>query len=336
MRLFISTIFITLSFFLMGASASAQIPAGDFIQLTTVPEFPRSAQNVVVSLKSSSVDLQNSAITWTVNGAQKEKGKGVTSIETQTGKPGSATRINAAITTNQGVTVQKSLTIHPADVDIVWEADSYIPPFYEGKPSFSYQSNLKIVAVPNFYTSTGARIDPKTLVYTWKQDSTVLGSQSGYGKDSLTIKGAVVAKPITIGVEVNGSERRGQAELDFEAVAPYIVFYEENPLYGTMYNKAIKDTHPMKSGEITFTAVPYFFSNSGIKNNSVEYTWTINNRERTDLKTAKSITLRTKEDVEGISIVGLRLRNLQDIFQSANKSFNVQFAKEENSEAIEF
>lgn len=333
MRSYISTIIFTL-FLLVGMPVSAQIPTGDFVQIEQIPEFPRSNQTVTLNIKSSSTDIQNSTITWIVNGTQQGKGKGLSTVTVQTGKPGSSTNVSVTIVTPQGITAQKTLAVRPADVDLVWETDGFTPPFYKGRPGFSYQSELKLIAIPDFYTSTGTRIDPKTLVYTWKQDSTILGSKSGYGKDSLVVQGGAIAKPTSISVEVSSAQSslKGQMGLEFEASEPFVIFYEESPLYGTMYNKALGGVYSMKESEATFVAVPYNFSAKALNNDSVSYLWSINNRERTDLGNARSITLRTREDVEGVSLVGLSLKNNANIFQSAANNFTVRFTRQESSE----
>jgi len=342
MRLFALIIFALIFTASLAAGSGlvfAQIPVGDFVQVEVSPETPRSQQNVTITVRSFSIDIQNSMLTWKVNGTQVAQGKGVTVQQVQTGKPGVTTVVDITIQTADGVSVAKKVTLNPGDVDIIWETDSYVPPFYKGRPWFTYQGELNLVAVPNFITKSGARIDPKTLVYTWEQDGRVLGSFSGYGKNSLKLKGGVLIKPTEIAVTVTGQGAdmpRAETSMALEATEPEIVFYEESPLYGTLYNKAVGNAFTLRDSEATFTAVPYFFSNSSKNTDALGYTWSINNRERADLGETESITLRQKADVEGSSSVALTIKNAQDIFQEARKAFTVQFTKKASADPIEF
>ncbi len=85
--------------------------------------------------------------------------------------------------------VTKDIPITPEDLDIIWQANSYVPPFYEGKALFPPVGTVSFVAMPGFIDSNGNPVNPKKLIYTWSQDTTVLGDKSGYGKNVLTVQG---------------------------------------------------------------------------------------------------------------------------------------------------
>ncbi len=312
--------------------AHAQIPVNDFAQLESDSDNPKSFQTVNVTAKSFSTDLNKATIAWYVNKKLVSSGPGLTTFSFKTGGSGSATVVDAKIKTFEGLTITKSLTFKPADVDLVWESDGIVPPFYKGKPLFVHQGDLNIVAIPNFLDKKGNRIDPSNLIYTWKQDYKVLGNSSGYGKQRLQLKDGVLIKDNVIGVVVTAasdSTLHGEASINLSANEPEILFYEDNPLYGILYNKAVPPHFKLRTSEIKLASVPYFFSAD--RQGSLQYTWSINNLEREDLKDTTSITLRPQNDTEGSSIIGLQISNLKEIFQTANTSVTLDFTKQNSS-----
>src|SRR3989344_1441328 len=86
-------------------------------------------------------------------------------------------------------------------VDLLWQGETYTPPFFEGRSLWSNQSRVTIVAVPQGLGNASA------LNYRWTKNDTVLGSLSGVGKSLLSLKDTILSKPQTIKVEVVSGER---------------------------------------------------------------------------------------------------------------------------------
>src|SRR5438552_1851966 len=84
-------------------------------------------------------------------------------------------------------------------VDILYVGNTYTPPFYQGGALWSGESSLKLFAVPQ---GLG---DPKSVSYRWSRGTTVLGSQSGVGKNTLSYTDDLFSKPQLFMVEVVGS-----------------------------------------------------------------------------------------------------------------------------------
>lgn len=135
----------------------------------------------------------------------KKKGVGDRKFQFTTGDLGSVSKISVSSSA-----FSKEMNIRPTGLDIVWQTKSYTPPFYKGKALYTYQSLVDFVAMPSFMTSSGAMIDPKTLVYKWTRNGSVLGDSSGYGKNVFSTSGGVLAKPLQVEVEastIDGSMR---------------------------------------------------------------------------------------------------------------------------------
>ncbi len=213
-----------------------------------------------------------------------------------------------------------------SNVDLLWQTNTYTPPFYKGKALYTTQSTVTVVAVPHIFTKNGTLLEPKDLVFTWKQDYKVMGSLSGFGVDSYSFKGAVLGKPTLIEVEISTPTEGSKAKqgLTLSARSPEAIVYENDPLYGILYNKAITSSFTLPSNEVKLTASPYFFSTDVIGKNNLQYQWDINNASTAN-NTNKSIILRHGGDIAGSSNISLVISNTVDFFQKIGFNFQVNF-----------
>lgn len=299
--------------------------AGEVIQFDVSKDNPQPFETVQINAKSFSTDLNRAAIAWYVNEKLISSGVGITSFSVKLGAAGSSTNVTMKVTTLEGATYQKEIQFTPAEVSLLWEAQGYVPPFYKGKAPFVRQGTVKITAVPIFKDKSGKMIDPSKLVYTWKQDYKTLGSNSGYGKQSLVISGGVIERPITIHVDVSSIDEiiRGEASIDLNPQSPQIAVYEDNPLYGILYNKSVRKNYPFTGTELHLITIPYFFSNTTLATNGINYDWSINNSDYPSLKNSTEITLRRKGTDQGSSLITIRATNLAQILQSAETSVSL-------------
>jgi hypothetical protein len=302
----------------------AQIPSSiDGVQISTDPEIPAPGQTVTVSVESFSTDLNSASIVWLVDGKNYSQGKGKKFIGVVAPPIGKNMSILVAIMTVEGREVKKAITLKSGGVDLIWESDGYVPPFYKGKALFAYENPVRITAMPHLAGVGGKELDPNTLVYKWTENDKAVQDQSGFGKQTILLQEGV-PRPIDIKVEVttNTGTEKATASMTLTPGNPSVSFYEEDPLYGVLYNKAITDNFHLTNQEMSIRAVPYTFNIGGLS-----YLWSINNLERTDLSTNESITLRTKGDAEGSSDISLEVKNLQDILQGARNNTSIWFSK---------
>src|SRR3990167_742525 len=81
-------------------------------------------------------------------------------------------------------------------VDILWQGDTYTPPFYKGKSLWSNQSRITFVAIPQGLGN------PASLNYKWTKNGTVLGNINGIGKNTLSFTDSILSRPQTIRVDI--------------------------------------------------------------------------------------------------------------------------------------
>lgn len=316
---FIKISLIALSLFLIFSfnKAGAQLKSAsvndikDSAEIILTPAFPSPNENVFVKIESFSFDLNSAEIIWALDGAIKEKGLGKKFFSFKTGNVGSVSFIKAVIKTKEGKTVEKTLVIRPAGVDILWEANSYTPPFYKGKALYGYQSLITVIAVPNIINSEGAKINPDNLMYKWTKNSKVLGDVSGYGKNKFSFSKSILSDPSEIEVEVMSPDKKIKASgsIALEPVESKTIMYENNPLYGIIYERAVDGEYKLDGSEITLIATPYFFSREDTSGEKIKYNWNMNGRKIDGKQGERQATFRNAEGGKGSARISVDLQN---------------------------
>ena len=320
------------------AFAHAQVPSSiDGIDITITPPNPIPGKNVEINLQDYLSDISAANITWMVNGQKITSGIGKNDINLTAPALGKQDNLTILIQTADGKSIQKSIVIKSGSVDLVWESQGYAPPLYGGKQDFAYENTVKVIAMPHLADSSGVEIDPSTLVYNWKQDSTVLQDKSGYGKQSITITGSVIPRPTTINVDVSTRDgsRTASGVITLQAGSPSVVFYKDDPLYGVLYNMALGAQTMFSNQEITLLAAPFSFTIPSLTNNNVQYSWTINGTAQNNLTSNRSVTLRVQDTSNDANYpVQLQLQNMKEILQGGSNAITVMFVANKNNNAI--
>lgn len=325
---FLYAFVIFLSFFHISLAQTVNL---DALELRINPENPRPETQVNFSLESYVTDLNKANITWLVDGKSELQGIGKNTFSTFSPMNGKIKNVSIVVVSVDGKTYRKSHVIRSNDISIAVEPISSVPPLYRGMPEFSYMSQVKLVAMPEFYNSAGLRIDPKTMIYTWKNGSNVLGKDSGFAKQSLVLTGDILFKQLDI--EVLAQTRDGSLKastfISIEPGSQEILFYEEDPLYGILYNRALTGQKKLTEQEIKVVGIPFFFSNTTDK------IWSINNQQIPDLSGQSSIVLRSTGDKEGSTKIGYEIKNSKQILQTAKNVLEVYFSKTPQEQFIE-
>ena len=300
--------------FLVATPAFAALPpSADAILINLSPEKPGPNTLVQASLHilsgGSAADVE---IQWLINGVSVRKGEGETSASFRTGNLGSKTVLTVKLSEAEEM-IEKTINLSPASVLLVAESDGTAPPFYRGKTVFSYHGATRIAAIPFFANVSGARANPKTLKYTWRIADRVPEGSSGIGRDVFNFYAKVPFRPTEITVEVESPDGSAVAEARIlaEATAPRVVLYEDNPLYGVLWNKALVRGVTLTAPEIRVAAQPFFFNKADAL--ALQYNWTLNNL-KVGSQSDESVVFR-KEGAEGSAGVGVEVTNPKAMFQ---------------------
>jgi len=333
----ISIFFLGIGFFFLPSLSQAQVfvdqsnnptDLSQTISFTIDPTTPAPNTTTNISIESSSIDLDSSTISWSVNGKTTKNGRGLKNIDFVTGQNGSLTTITVYINSVIGQ-FSKTITIRPGTVDLLWQGGGYVPPFYKGRTLWAKQGMITLVAIPNIINSSGNKINSSNLIYRWTQDGTILGTASGAGKSSLTFYDSVLSLPTQIQVEVLTDQDTVAAStaINLAPIQPNALVYEDSPLYGTLFNSEVKNKFNLKEKEVSFVAFPLFFSVTNKDSSRIKYTW-FNNGTASGQNS--KITYRITDQTVGSSNISLRTENTIKFNQTTSKDFMVNFNNQNN------
>ncbi len=302
---------------------------GNFLQMSISPENPLPLQNIQIDLQSFSYDLDRSTITWSVNGQNKKTEVGAKVFNVTAGKNGTKTTVRASVITPDDGTKAISISFVPAEVDLIYESLSYTPPFYKGKALNPEQGTVRVTAIPNLINTSGLKIASKNIIYTWIKDNSTQGSASGLGKNTFTFTGEIPIRDARIEVAASSPDNTISAvnSINIINTTPKIIFYENSPIYGVLYGRAVLGTVKMLTDEFSVIAKPYFFSNTSASSTDLKYTWSLNDQTVPNQDPKNSFTTKLVKVGSGTANIGLEVENNINIFQRAASNYNINFMK---------
>ncbi len=295
------------------------------INIKLDPKFPSANQSTTAIIEVYITDPNKAEISWYIDGILKSEGTGNKDFSFRTKDFGEVTNLTVQINSSDVGLLTKSFEIIPAELDLIWEANTFTPPFYKGKALNSHQSIIKIVAYPNFITNTGKKISSNNLLYTWKKDNKVSIKDSGYGNNSFTFIGPELYRNNLISVEVEtlNGDIKSKKNIFLKNYSPEIIFYKEDPLLGVLNNRNLEffPVFDSSSEEIKIVAYPFFFSFQN--ENNIQYDWLINNKSI--IGSENKLTLRRENGVRGFFTVSLKIQDLKNFLLFTENNFNLNF-----------
>ncbi|MEI6553084.1 MAG: hypothetical protein WCO09_00790 [bacterium] len=263
------------------------------LDITVSPEVPKPGEDITINVESYGLDLNSTNIQWMINGKEKLKGAGAKTFKFNVGNSGES-RVILNISPKDQPQIVRFFIFNPSNVDLLWEAETYTPPFYKGKALLTTEASATMVAIPNFIDGN-SRVNDSNVVYKWSIDREVQGDYSGYGKNYFKYTTDVL--PIDKEIEVEAypagqDTRKGVGTTQLTTLNPFVLFYEDNPVNGVMFNYSLVDQIDLGSRtESKVSVFPYNFSTTD-KNSNLDYSWYINSEKIDVPLTTNSITIK--------------------------------------------
>ena len=325
----IASTFAFVATLLLGASSIfAQTGAvGTELAMSISPEHPRPGESVMVSVESYNIDLNRSEAHWFVNDKPIKTGTGGKQLQVLAGTNGEATSVRVVVIGENGTTYSAGVIFRPAEVNLLWQAESYTPPFYKGKALMPYQGTVLVAAIPSFSKGIGV-MPSESLIYTWKEGDEVIGDSSGKGKNLFVFQGSIPMRTKTISVTVESIDHTMVAEesINVSPVAPRLLFYEEHPRYGLLFAKALIGNFFLNEDEVRVSAIPFYFETGAKQSKDISYEWQANYESMASEK-GPSVTLRRASNAAGQSSLFLEAKStdLYKTFQAAEERLTIEF-----------
>ncbi len=204
-----------------------------------------------------------------------------------------------------------------ANVVLVWEAETYVPPFYKGKALLPDGADVRIMAFPP--ANLG---DASALSYTWKVDGEVIDTASGVGRSFFIQRSDVFGGSKLIVVEVSrGGTKVGTGVARVPLVKPSVALFSSLPLTGILFGGGLDAP---QGDEVTLEAYPLFFSVDTKSNPNLTYDWSING-EHVSNPLGNSGRLTLRKDAGGAAHVGLSLQNEVRVLETTSGSIDIVF-----------
>ena len=316
----------------LSTSGTGAVP--DPVQYILSPEAPGPNELVYIEINGVGDFLGNSTITWQRDGTTVASGVGQSTFTFTTGGIGTATRIHIVIDSPTNGTYTKDFVFAPSTINLVWEADTSVPPLYLGKALYSAGSHLRVVAFPTV-VSGKTLLGVDKLSFQWKQGGSAAPQSSGLGRNVFSFDGDQLHSGEDIAVDVffNG-KKVGHGEISIPATNPQVVLYDKDPLRGELLDGALGSSLSLGQSEITLQAQPYYFSTGSVQNGSLTYAWTLGGQEATGPDSARGIlTLRQTGQGAGAAAVGVSIQNTDSskLIQAAQTALQITFGQNTGS-----
>jgi len=259
--------------------------------IQTSPLAPTPNDFFSLSITGGSIDISNSKFSIFVNGKFFKKVSGKDSVELLAPDAGK-TMFISVVAVSGGHTYKQNISVHPLGLAIVTEPLSSAPPLYMGKSGIPMSGKVRLVAVPDFRTANGTRVDPKTLSYTWRITSSQnMLIDSGIGHSAVIVSMSQLpyrTKTISVLVQNRSDSLVSSRSIDISSTDPSVHIYRDDPLMGILYNKALTGLYSIKTGDVSFTAVSYGLP---IDTKVPQITWALSDNQS---QTGEKITLRPR------------------------------------------
>jgi hypothetical protein len=206
-------------------------------------------------------------------------------------------------------------------IDLLYDADSYVPPFYTGRALASAGTRITLESIVRFKKP----IPSSDIIYTWKQDGRVLGSLSGRGRSSLVVPSPTLHPSITIELEAHSIDNASfaSARVLIPQSDAILLLYQNNPLIGITFFHALSKDSSINENEMTFTAVPFFSAIASTNDARLRYAWTINDAPIAPNKSNPSELTLNATNSTGDARVALALQDSRNIFMDMGETWNI-------------
>lgn len=289
---------LTLSF-ILPITVSAQSFGGlgeissDAFTLSVSPQYPAPNSQATISVVSGSVDVANTTMAVSVSGKEVYKGT-VRQLPIMLGKTGSVSNVKVTISSG-GTSHIQTVTVQPQDVVLIAEPISSAPPLYLGKSLVPIDGDVRVVAMASLKDASGKALNPMTYSYIWTVDGVRIAKSSGVGKSAIIVASPLQYRSRSVSVAIASSDVSlvGGASMSLSVERPYVRIYENDPLLGIRFARALSGSYSINGTEATLYASPFSLSTT---RGAPLLQWFLNGSAA---QTGNSITLRPTGSGQG-------------------------------------
>lgn len=300
---------------------SAQTVHASVINFTSQPPFPGPNSNVTLIADTYVVDFEISEVYWYINEQLIDTGVGLRQFSFSTSDLGEPTVIDIVVVTPQGYRLTERKVINPIDVPLIWEADTYTPPFYRGKALPSAKSEVKIVALPQVAESD------ISFVTTWKEKGFIRKDASGLNRLSFVTQASLDLIPVNINIQMESLNKSYTfaGSLQVTARPTELHLYPATVLGTVLYDRAAQTPVLFEDNpSISLVAEPFFVSQEDHIRGDIQFEWDAG-LESTQATTRKSITFLRPTEGKGSTLIELTASNKNNFHQRMTEILSLNY-----------
>ena len=207
-------------------SISSQLNDQEAIVLS--PEFPFPGEEVTATLNNYSSFLSGASIEWSVDGLVIPEANNFREVTFIAGEAGKEMKLQVTLKPDIGAARYVTTTIIPVYLDVIFEPQTHVPFFYEGRALPSIESTVNATALIDM-----GELMNDDLVYHWRVNQTVLEQGPIRGRNKVSFE-VPRGKKSTVYIQVSrpSGDILARRAMHLPSVYPEVYFYEENALYG--------------------------------------------------------------------------------------------------------
>ncbi len=283
------------------------------------PEFPMPGEEVTATLNNYSSFLSGATIEWNIDGSLISEATNFREVNFIAGEVGKVMNIQVVLTPSSGMPRFVNTTVTPVYLDIVFEPQTHVPFFYEGRALPSIGSTINATAL----VDSGSLLD-EDLVYLWRVEQKILEQGPIRGRNKVSFE-MPRGKRATVYLQVSRptGETISRRAVYLPSVYPQMSFYEENALYGPSSHALSRKVY-LTGNNFTLLAEPYYLD-SKIFNDPDVSEWRIEGQEPTIPTNNPYRMVIQKSGESAETIVSFHVRSLEQILQGAEASINVSY-----------
>jgi hypothetical protein len=170
-------------------------------------------------------------------------------------------------------------------------------------------------------------VPENSIIYSWNKGSTRIAS--GRGRSSVSFSGPAFFGNETLSVTAESLDGiyYGRASVQIAGAESTLELYENHPLFGVLYHRALVGSVSTLEREQKVTAVPYFAHITTPNDEDLVYEWTVGSLKlRPDPDHPDTLTV-TSNGYSGPARIELSLTSAKNWFLKATGSWELVFSE---------
>ena len=258
---------------------------GNLFGIFTTNTTPSLGDTVIIEITSGQISRDSiSSARWFIDGELDESFNDFSEIEFKVfdlSKPITITcKISFYYTGIEQYLVQE-VTLHPVQLDVIWEGEVVTPAHYLGYPRPTINAPIRVSA-DLLYQGENRVYTEEDFSFIWNIAGKKVQGVRGIGGSVITIPDESIYNLSKLNVEVIATKLDDQSfvvkrEVVISRSSPRLLVYESQAIHGVLHNKVFDGN--ISSKKITLLVYPYFFPLKIFNDGSITYRWFLNDKE---------------------------------------------------------